>query len=89
MKEYGSNDIRNIGLVSHQSVGKTVLSEAMLHAAGVTNRFGTIDDGTTTSDYRSDEIERKISIGATLMHFEWKNSKVNLLDLPGYADFFG
>lgn len=89
MKEYGSADIRNIGLVSHQAAGKTTLSEAMLYAAGITNRFGTIDDGTTTSDYRSDEIERKISIGATLMHFEWKNKKVNLIDLPGYADFFG
>ncbi len=89
MKEYGTADIRNIGLVSHQAAGKTTLSEAMLHAAGVTNRFGTIDDGTTTSDYRSDEIERKISIGATLMHFEWKNKKVNLIDMPGYADFFG
>ncbi|MBN1480193.1 elongation factor G [candidate division KSB1 bacterium] len=89
MKEYGPQDIRNIGLVSHQSVGKTTLSEAMLYAAGLTNRFGTIDDGTTISDYRSDEIERKISIGATLMHFEWKKSKVNLIDLPGYADFFG
>jgi elongation factor G len=89
VKEYGPADIRNIGLVSHQSAGKTTLSEAMLHAAGVTNRFGTIDDGTTTSDYRSDEIERKISIGTTLMNFEWKNKKVNLVDLPGYADFFG
>ncbi|MBN1466611.1 elongation factor G [candidate division KSB1 bacterium] len=89
MKEYALADIRNIGLVSHQSVGKTTLAEAMLHAAGVTNRFGTVDDGTTTSDYSPDEIERKISIGAALMQFEWKNSKINLIDLPGYADFFG
>lgn len=89
MKEYGPRDIRNIGLVSHQSAGKTTLAEAMLYAAGVTSRFGTINDGTTISDYRSDEIERKISIGATLMHLEWKKSKINLIDLPGYADFFG
>lgn len=89
MKDYGTKDIRNISLVSHQSIGKTTLSEAMLHAAGVSNRFGTVEDGTTTSDYRSDEIERTISIGASLMHFEWNDSKVNLIDLPGYADFFG
>ncbi|MBN1558682.1 elongation factor G [candidate division KSB1 bacterium] len=89
MKEYAPRDIRNISLVSHQSVGKTTLAEAMLHAAGVTNRFGAIDDGTTISDYSPDEIERKISIGATLMQFEWKSSKINLIDLPGYADFFG
>ena len=89
MKEYGPSDIRNIGLVSHQSAGKTTLAEAMLHAAEATNRFGTIEDGTTISDYRSDEIDRNISIGASLMHFEWKKSKVNLIDMPGYADFFG
>ena len=89
MKEYGPNDIRNIGFVSHQSIGKTTLSEAILYSAGITNRFGTIDDGTTTSDYRTDEINRKISIGASLMQFEWKNNKINMLDLPGYADFAG
>jgi len=89
VKEYGPNDIRNIGLVSHQSIGKTTLSEAMLYSAGVTNRFGTIEDGTTTSDYRTDEIDRKISIGASLIQFEWQNNKINMLDLPGYADFAG
>jgi len=89
VKEYGPNDIRNIGFVSHQSIGKTTLSEAMLYSAGISNRFGTIEDGTTTSDYRTDEINRKISIGASLLQFEWQNTKINLLDLPGYADFAG
>ncbi len=89
MKEYGVNEIRNIGLVSHQSGGKTTMAEGMLYAAGVTTRMGTIDDGTTTSDYRSDEIERKISIGATLLNVEWKKNKINILDLPGYQDFIG
>lgn len=89
MKEYGPSDIRNISLVSHQSIGKTTVAEAMLHSAGVTNRFGTVEDGTTISDYRSDEIERKISISASLLHFEWKKCKFNLIDLPGYADFIG
>ena len=89
MKEYAPQNIRNIGLVAHQSIGKTTLAEAMLYSAGVTNRFGKIEEGTTTSDYRSDEIERKISIGASLMQFEWKSSKINLVDMPGYADFIG
>lgn len=89
MKEYAVTDIRNIALVSHQSVGKTTLAEGMLFSAGASNRMGTIDDGTTTSDYRKDEIDRKISISATLMHYEWKKKKFNILDLPGYQDFVG
>ncbi len=89
MKEYGITDIRNISLVSHQSVGKTTLAEGMLFSAGAVSRMGTVDDGSTTSDYRADEIERKISIGATLLDFEWKKTKFNCMDLPGYADFLG
>jgi len=89
VKDYGPNEIRNIGLVSHQSVGKTTLAEAMLFSAGVTNRLGTIEDGSTTSDYRTDEIERKISISTSLAHFEWKDHKFNLVDMPGYLDFIG
>jgi elongation factor G len=89
VKEYAVTDIRNIALVSHQSVGKTTLAEGMLFSAGASNRMGTIDDGTTTSDYRKDEIDRKISISATLMHYEWKKKKFNILDLPGYQDFVG
>ncbi len=89
MKDYAPDDIRNVGLVSHQSIGKTTLTEAMLYSAGATNRFGTVENGSTVSDYRADEIERQISIGATLLQFEWKNKKINLLDLPGYQDFIG
>ncbi|MDZ7724566.1 MAG: elongation factor G [candidate division KSB1 bacterium] len=89
MKDYAPQDIRNIGLVSHQSIGKTTAAEAMLYSAGVTNRFGSIDEGNTTSDYRADEIERKISLGASLIQFEWDKHKINLIDMPGYADFIG
>jgi len=89
VKDYGPNDIRNVGLVSHQSTGKTTLVEGMLFAAGAVTRLGTIDDGTTTSDYRQDEIDRKISISAALMTIDWKKCKFNLLDLPGYPDFIG
>jgi elongation factor G len=89
VKDYGPNDIRNVGLVSHQSTGKSTLVEGMLFAAGAVTRLGTIDDGTTTSDYRQDEIERKISISAALMTVDWKKNKFNILDLPGYPDFIG
>lgn len=89
MKDYGTSDIRNVGFVSHQSAGKSTLAEGIIFSAGVATRMGTIDDGTTISDYRSDEIERKISISASLMTFDWKNKKFNLIDLPGYPDFGG
>lgn len=89
MKEYTVDKIRNIALVSHGGVGKTSLAEAMLFSAGETTRLGTIDDGTTVSDYSSDEIERKISISMSLLHLYWKNHKINVLDTPGYSDFVG
>lgn len=89
MKEYGPSDIRNISLVSHQSVGKTTLAEAMLFSAGVSNRMGKIEDGSTVSDYRPDEIERQISISLSLLTCEWKKRKFNILDCPGYPDFTG
>jgi elongation factor G len=89
VKEYNIDQTRNIGLVSHGGAGKTSLAEAFLFSAGVTNRLGKVDDGNTISDYTDDEMQRKISIGATLLHVEWKNHKINLVDLPGYADFIG
>jgi elongation factor G len=89
VKEYQIDQTRNIGLVSHGGAGKTSLSETMLFSAGVTNRLGKADDGNTVSDYTDDEIARKISIGASLLHLEWRNHKINVLDLPGYADFIG
>ncbi|NOZ62147.1 MAG: elongation factor G [Calditrichaeota bacterium] len=89
MKEYSIDKIRNVVFVSHGDTGKTTLAEAMLFSAGETNRFGSVEDGTTTSDYSNDEIERKISISTSLMHLEWKSHKINLLDTPGYFDFIG
>lgn len=89
MKEYSVDKIRNIGLVAHGSVGKTSLSEAMLFSAGKTNRIGSIEEGTTVSDYNSDEISRKISISSSLLNCEWKSHKINIVDMPGYTDFIG
>jgi len=89
VKEYTVDKIRNVALVSHGTVGKTSLAEAMLFSAGETNRLGTIDDGTTVSDYNPDEIDRKISISSTMLYLGWKNHKINMLDTPGYSDFIG
>jgi len=69
VKDFRINQIRNVGMVAHGGVGKTSLVEAMLYDAGVTTRIGRVDDGTTMSDYTDDEIERKTSIGASLLHW--------------------
>ena len=89
MKEYTIDKIRNIGVVGHGGTGKTSLVEAMLFVGKVTSRLGNIDSGNTVSDYFADEIERKISISTTLGHLDWQGSKVNLIDMPGYTDFYG
>ncbi|MDI6731079.1 MAG: elongation factor G [Candidatus Margulisbacteria bacterium] len=89
MKEYPPFQIRNVGVIGSGAAGKTSLSEALLFKSGATTRQGTIADGTTVSDHDSEEINRKISIYASLLPFEWKNCKVNLIDTPGYIDFIG
>ncbi|UCE65447.1 MAG: elongation factor G [Candidatus Zixiibacteriota bacterium] len=89
MKEFPTDKIRNITLVGHGGSGKTSLLEAILFSGKVTNRMGVVDDGTTVSDYTDDEISRKISIGLSLAHLEWKSHKFNIIDTPGYADFCG
>jgi len=89
MKQYQPENIRNVVLLSHSGAGKTSLSEAMLFNAGVINRLGKVDAGTTTSDYDQDEVKRKISISTSVLPYEWNGNKVNILDTPGYSDFAG
>ncbi|MFQ5627442.1 MAG: elongation factor G [bacterium] len=89
MKDYTTEKIRNVALGSHATVGKSTLADAMLYSAGVLNRIGSIDDGTTTSDYHPDEIERKFSISTSLLHCSHKDHKINIIDTPGYSDFVG
>ena len=81
--------IRNVVLVGHSGAGKTSLAEALLYTAGVTTRLGTVEDGTTTTDYEPEENARGNSIGLAVAPFEWNGHKVNMLDAPGYADFLG
>ncbi|MDV2990063.1 MAG: elongation factor G [Dehalogenimonas sp.] len=89
MENYGIASIRNVALLSHSGAGKTTLAEAMNFSAGAVTRMGKVDDGTTVSDYDPDEVKRKISINLSLLPFKWQNSKINILDAPGYADFAG
>ncbi len=89
MKEFKPEDIRNIALIGHAGVGKTTVAEAALFSAGESTRLGSVDDGSTLSDYNGDEINRKISINASFLHCEWKSCKLNILDTPGYSDFKG
>ncbi|MCK4857393.1 MAG: elongation factor G [candidate division Zixibacteria bacterium] len=89
MKEYSGEQIRNIALVGHGGCGKTSLAESLLFSAKAINRLGKVEDGSTVSDYTEEEIRRTISISGTLLHCEYKNHKINILDLPGFADFTG
>ncbi len=89
MKEYVPESIRNIALIGHGGSGKTSLSELLLFTAGEINRIGSVLEGNTVSDYTSNEIEKQISISTSLMHIEWNNKKINILDTPGYSDFIG
>jgi elongation factor G len=81
--------IRNVAVVGHRGTGKTSLVEAMLFQAGATNRLGTIEQGTTVSDFEEDEQRRAMSIAASLCHLEWQDRKINLIDTPGEPSFQG
>ena len=89
MAAFETQSLRNIVLLSHSGAGKTVLSEAMLFAAGAISRQGTVEDGTTASDYEPEEQRRQTSVQTSLVPCRWKDHKINVLDTPGYADFRG
>ncbi len=89
MKDYQAKNIRNISVVGHGSEGKTTLVEALLFSTGAIDRQGRVEDGTTTTDFEAEETRRQISISAALAPLEWKETKINLIDIPGYFDFAG
>lgn len=89
MKEYTTDSIRNVALVSHSSAGKTMLVEAFLHFTGATTRLGKIEDGSTVADFEEEEIRRGISLSTAVIPVEYKDHKINFLDTPGYTDFIG
>lgn len=86
---YKTHNIRNTVLLGHPGSGKTTFSECMLYEAKAISRRGAVEDGATTSDYTNIEKERGNSIFSTLMHSNWKDSKINIIDTPGYDDFIG
>src|SRR5712692_3641282 len=89
MRVYKTPEIRNVAVVGHGASGKTSLVDALAFVAGTSKRHGSVKDGTALTDYTPDEIERKYSINLALAVAEWMDTKVNLIDTPGYLDFTG
>ena len=87
MKVYDAASIRNVALVGHSGSGKTQLTSAILADAGMINRFGKVDEGTTVTDYDEEEIARKHTLSASLAYVEWNKQKINLIDTPGAGNF--
>ena len=89
MKKYSIEAIRNVALVGHGGTGKSSLAESMLYTSGAISRMGRVDDGSAASDFDAEEVQRKMSINSSVLPCEWKNTKINLIDTPGYPDFIG
>jgi elongation factor G len=89
MKLYNTAQLRNVGLFSHGGAGKTSLLEAMLFASKGTTRLGRVEEGNTVSDHDPDEIRRHISVQLSVAPVEWLDTKLNVIDVPGYAEFVG
>ena len=89
MQTYDAKDIRNVLLIGHGGSGKTTLLEAMLHTSGAITRMGTVEDGSTVSDHDPDEQRKGISVSLSMAPVLWNETKINVLDAPGYADFIG
>ena len=87
MKVYDATSIRNVAVVGHGGCGKTQLVSAMLFAAGTVNRLGKVDDGSTVTDFDEEAIARKHTLASSLAHAEWRNTKINIIDTPGFANF--
>jgi elongation factor G len=87
MKAFETENIRNLAVIGHGDAGKTQLVSSLLHVAGTSHRWGKVDEGTTITDYDEDAIERKVSLNNNFAHLEYKDTKINLIDTPGYAAF--
>ncbi|HJQ21633.1 MAG TPA: elongation factor G [Gemmatimonadaceae bacterium] len=89
MREYRGSEIRNIAVVGHGASGKTSLVDALAFVSGASKRHGSVKDGTALTDYSPEETERKFSINLGCAHAEWMDTKINLIDTPGFLDFLG
>ena len=88
MRVYDAASIRNVAVVGHGGSGKTQLVSALLFDAGMVNRLGQVDEGTTVTDYDEEEIARQHTLSASLAYAEWNQTKINLIDTPGFGNFF-
>ena len=89
MKDYNYKNLRNVGLIGHGATGKTSLAEALLFYTNNTDRLGKVEEGTTIMDYEQEERKRGISLSTSIASFEQENTKINIVDMPGYFDFQG
>jgi elongation factor G len=89
MKVYTAEHIRNVALISHVGSGKTSLIDAALYDSGAVTRQGKVDEGSSIGDHDPDELKRQMTLNAKVLPVEWKNTKINFIDTPGYADFVG
>src|SRR5579883_2637355 len=89
MKVYTAEHIRNVALISHVGAGKTSLIDAALYDSGAVTRQGKVDEGSSIADYDPDELKRRMTLHAKVLPVEWKDTKINFIDTPGYADFSG
>ena len=89
MKVYTAEHIRNVALISHVGAGKTSLIDAALYDSGAVTRQGKVDEGSSIGDHDPDELKRRMTLHAKVLPVEWKNTKINFIDTPGYADFVG
>lgn len=89
MRDYKSNEVRNVSVVGHSGAGKTAVIEAMLYYTGETDRFGKTSEGSSLIDFDPEEIKRGISIYTSIVPIEWDDCKINFIDTPGYLDFVG
>ena len=89
MRVFETEKVRNVAVLGHAGCGKTTLVEAMAYVTGVVNRQGRVEDGNTISDFDKEEQKRKFSISTSLIPVIWEDTKINVLDTPGYFDFVG
>lgn len=89
METYKYEKIRNVAVLGHGGCGKTTLVEAMAYTTGITKRQGKVEEGNTISDFDKEEIKRLFSISTSVVPIIWEDTKINILDTPGYFDFVG
>ncbi len=89
MTTFHPTNIRNIAITGHAGSGKTILAESLAYTMGAISRMGSVEEGTTLSDHAPDEISKKHSVNSSLIHGIWRDQKINIIDTPGFNDFFG